>query len=257
MTILNDILTECSYTAAEPFRFTYSRTREMKNCEAAAYLSQLDRNQVYLLVCVDPLELPELLSGNFMANLAKTFRKQPYHESPMDRNTSLLLICRYSAEAVPDHDAKVRLEDDPYYFKKYVFSFTAEQETASLNYLEGQKASCGDDISLCRAIQNCLLDPAMFNCYKQDTTTEPAYAFFAELSAKLVILPVQPRSSGNIRSVQERWDAGITDIPGEDVKAMELITRRILETKKNVKQPEWNLDEILSIWNNRGKRRES
>jgi hypothetical protein len=229
----------------------------MKNCEAAAYLSRLDRSQVYLLVCVDPLELPELLGGNFMANLAKAFRKQPFHESPMDRNTSLLLICCHSADALPDHESKVRLEDDPYYFKKYVFSFTPEQETAALDYIEGQKASCCDDFSLCRAIQNCLLDPVMFNRYKQDTTTEPAYAFFEELSAKLVILPVQPRCNGNIRSVQARWDAGITDIPGEDVKAMEQITKRMLETKKNGKQPEWNLDEILSIWNNRGKGRES
>jgi hypothetical protein len=203
MTILNDILTECSYTAANPFRFTYSRAGEMKSCEAAAYLSLLDRNQVYLLVCVDPLELPELLSGNFMANLAKTFRKQPFHESPMDRNTSLLLICCHSADALPDHESKVRLEDDPYYFKKYVFSYTSASERLATSFLEHKKTECANEFSYVNEVLDYLMNAEEFGKYKDTKDELSTYSYFVELATKIPAFPLNIRNSEQIKSVSE------------------------------------------------------
>ena len=131
MRIVHDALKACGYGMKEAFSFTYL-WNDVEYCrQVSPFVSEQYPDDVYLLVSIQPTELLHTLDNSFMSALAISFRKQIFHRSAMDRNTTLLLSCLCNTGEQINHDLRVQLEDDPYYFKKYVFAYTAADEAAA------------------------------------------------------------------------------------------------------------------------------
>lgn len=235
MKIVHDVLEACGYNTKEAFSFTY-RWNDTEYCRLVyPYVSEQYPDDVYLLVSLQPEEFTHTLDNAFMSALAITFRKQLFHRSTMDRNTTLLLSCLFNATAQIDHDLRVQLEDDPYYFKKYVFSYTAEDEFAAEHYLEENRRT---DESLIDTIRRCLLNTTLFAAYKEKIRDHKAYGYFAELATKVTVLPIRPDSGGTIETVEAIWRKELQKAPAINLNALESILELNAE----------NPDEMLDKW---------
>ena len=123
MKIVHDVLKACGYSVKAVFTFTYQWNEVKFNRQVFPFVSEQYPDDVYLLVSIRPGELAHTLDNGFMSALTTSFRKQEFHSSAMDRNTTLLLSCLCNAGEQINYDLRVQLEDDPYYFKKYVFTY--------------------------------------------------------------------------------------------------------------------------------------
>lgn len=234
MKILYNVLEACGYAQKGRFSFAYPWNGSEVSREVSAFVSGRHPDDVYLLGEIAPAELEQALGESFMPILARAFRKQPFHRSSMDRNTTLVLGCRYEKEGQLPHTAKVQLEDDPYYFKKYVFAYTKEQELSAMGWLMGRQ----DSGSALSAITKCLLDTTQFSGYKRDPADQKAYAYFVELATKVTVLPIRPNNDNPIKPVQEYWEEELRSTPQIDLEALEQILE--LDPEKP--------DEMLDSW---------
>jgi hypothetical protein len=181
----------------------------------------------------------------------------------MDRNITLLLLCKRAKDERIDHDAKVRIEDDPYYFKKYVFVYTEQEEAAAQAYAETREGTLAD------IVRGYLMDTGRFAGYKElaaeerkkenekkpakgrkkaKAEEEPelgekdreylAYKFFVELATKVTVMPIHPRSNIPIRSVEDYWQEELREAP---VAALDIV-KDILEMDSD------DLDDVLEKW---------
>lgn len=267
MKIIHDVLRECGYSAASAFSFTYWRGQEECAHQVIPFLSEFASRDGYLLVPVSGAELPHLLDGDFLASIMRELGRQAFYSPDMDRNTTLLLICRRADGEQIDHGAKVQIEDDPYYFKKYVFAYTEREEAAALSYIAGRSGS------LTEILRACLLDTERFAGYKDHTAeakkpaaeekkkpargrkkaaAEPeapeqdnlrtdedmAYGFFVELATKITVLPIRPGGTMEIRSMEGFWQEELQKAPVANLAAVE----RVLELDPD------ELNDVLAKW---------
>lgn len=235
MKMVHDVLKACGYSMKEAFSFTYL-WKDIEYCrQVCPFVSEQYPDDVYLLVSIQPAELMHTVDNSFMSALAISFRKQLFHRSAMDRNTTLLLSCLCNAEEQINHDLRVQLEDDPYYFKKYVFTYTSADEAAAEQYVAENRR---EDESLIDIIRGCLLNTTMFAAYKGNNPAQRAYAYFVELMTKVTVLPIRPDSSGSIESVETIWFNELQKTQVINMEALE----KVLE--QNNETPE----EMLAVW---------
>jgi len=160
-------------------------------------ISEKNDSQVFLMIECDDAQLVDYVDGKVIKEIAVKFRKNKYHRAEMDRNTTLLLVSKHAIDAI-DSSSKVKIEDDPYYFKKYVFSYNEIELENAKNWLKEnvQKESV---VSL---IQGYITDTEHFARYKENYHNEAVYAFFMELVTKLHCFPMKTVETKNIKSVR-------------------------------------------------------
>lgn len=238
MKIVHDVLKACGYSVKAVFTFTYQWNEVKFNRQVFPFVSEQYPDDVYLLVSIRPGELAHTLDNGFMSALTTSFRKQEFHSSAMDRNTTLLLSCLCNAGEQINYDLRVQLEDDPYYFKKYVFTYTSADEVAAEQYIAENR---GEEEKLIETIRSCLLNPALFAAYKGNDPAQRAYAYFVELATKVTVLPIHPHSGGMIETVEAIWQTELQKTQAINLEALEYVLE--LDADKP--------DELLTRWNER------
>ena len=66
-------------------------------------------------------QLKNIVDGMLIKEMAFQFRKKEYHRAEKDRNTALLIVSKHSTDEDVNFSSKVKIEDDPYYFKNMYF----------------------------------------------------------------------------------------------------------------------------------------
>lgn len=245
MNMIYDVLKECGYAEAPSFRFTYQWDPVQYEHRVIPCLSEDSSRDPYLTVSVSAGELPHLLDSDFMPSLMGELGRQPFFTPSMNRNITLVMICRCDSEAQIDHEAKVRLEDDPYYFKKYVFAYSEQDAQAAERYIAENRK---DGETLIGTIRGCLLNPEWFAGFKAKTPEHSAYAYFAELATKVTVLPIQPDGSRVIKTVQAFLDEELENTKGLDVRALDSLLKGIPDEEKGKGKDRFDADKILAQW---------
>lgn len=243
MKILYEILNELDYSIEETFTFSSLMKGSEKQFDVLPFVSVKHPSQVYLVVQISNPELAYILGSNFLISLAKQFRKQQFHRSEMDKNTTLLLECVCKSSESVDHLAKVQIEDDPYYFKKYVFSYSTLEEKRAEEYLQSRKNVAEDVFSYVKEIQSYLSDADTFSSYKINHTNQPTYTYFSELATKTPIFPLQIATVDEIKSVNSFLAEELKKAPTTSVDALDQLLNLQLDFKEE------SIDDILSHWN--------
>lgn len=279
MKLIQDVLKACGYFEAPPFSLADpndEQDHKGKNERLVTpFLSEAASGETYLVISVSRAELPHLLDSDFMASIMLALGRQKFYSPDMDRNTTLLLLCRREEGEQIDHNAKVQIEDDPYYFKKYVLVYTEQEKAAALAYIDGQQDS------LQEIIRSCLMNAALFSEYKnhiaqdrkpadagekktargrkkaaaEPESTAPenpktpdhlAYGFFAELAAKITVLSIRPSSSAAITSIDKYWEEELQKRPRIDLTALNSLVNIVPD--KDTDRQKLKADEILDRW---------
>lgn len=203
MNILFEILNEQHYMTEDIFSFEFSRDSKSVNYEVTPFISLDYPMQAVLVVCVDNSELSNVSNNEFLKKLAVAFRKQDFHQSDMDKNTTLIIKSLRDDKEIVNLSAKVQIEDNPYYFKKYVFSYSKVEEKHAIDFVIEKKKSDSESELVSSIIQKYLFSTDMFTKYKNNTDDAATYKYFSELSIKIPFLPLEVTSSSEMLTVDQ------------------------------------------------------
>jgi hypothetical protein len=202
MNILFELLNELKYQTKESFTFDISLDDEKTSIVVAPFISVEYPCQTYLVIETENQALSRV-NNDYLKALALAFRKAEFHESDMDKNTTLVITSVRPDTEPLNSDAKVKIEDDPYYFKKYVFSYTSASERLATSFLEHKKTECANGFSYVNEVLNYLMNAEEFGKYKDKKDELSTYSYLVELVTKIPAFPLNIRNSEEIKSVSE------------------------------------------------------
>ena len=114
MNILFELLNELKYQTKESFTFDISLDDEKTSIVVTPFISVEYPCQTYLVIETENQALSRV-NNDYLKALALAFRKAEFHESDMDKNTTLVITSVRPDTEPLNSDAKVKIEDDPYY----------------------------------------------------------------------------------------------------------------------------------------------
>ena len=202
MNILFELLNELKYQTKESFTFDISSDEDKTPIVVTPFVSVEYPCQTYLVIETENQALSKV-NNDYLKALALSFRKADFHESDMDKNTTLVITsARLDTEPL-NSDAKVKIEDDPYYFKKYVFSYTSASERLATSFLEHKKTERANEFSYVNEVLDYLMNAEKFGEYKDKKDELSTYSYFVELVTKIPAFPLNIKNSEEIKSVSE------------------------------------------------------
>ena len=215
MNILFELLNELQYRAERTFTFEFLDGVNHVSKEVFPFVSTEYPCQVYLVVDIKNSTLNNV-DNDFLKQLAGAFRKTNFHSPEMDKNTTLIInSCCLDKESL-NNEAKVKIEDDPYYFKKYVFSYTPANENLASTFLECKQKEKNSEFSYKNEILNYLMNAEQFAEFKEKNDKLSTYSYFVELATKIPAFPLNIRSSEDIKSVYDFLDE---QLKGKEIDA--------------------------------------
>lgn len=243
MNIIYNVLEELLYLADEEFMVTYQCADEIKKVPVHPFISKENASQVFLVLELKNEYLSDVVDGTLVKELAIQFRKKKYHRAEMDRNTTLLIMSEYRNDGEINKVEKVKIEDDPYYFKKYVFSFNEiERKNAEMWLQMGEIES-----QLVEKIQNYITNTENFRRYKANNQNEPIYAYFIELITKIPCFPMKKVEAIGLKTIEQHLDEEIIELK-KSKKPLE-VNKQKIEKFMYVNLDEMSIKDICNEWN--------
>ena len=242
MNVVFDVLEELMYVAKEEFEIAYKSEGEDKSVVVTPFVSKENSSQVFLVVICKNAFLGDVVNSDLVKVVAFQFRRKDYHKAEMDRNSTLLILSEHNVDEEIDTSAKVKIEDDPYYFKKYVFSFNEISKKHTEIWLDQNKKSA----SLIATIQNYITDTTNFRRYKENNQNEPIYTFLIELITKIPSFPMKTADSQELHSVEEYLNDAINVL--ENQKKPIIINRRALDKLVDSDIADYDTEKICELW---------
>ena len=226
MDIILEVFKELHFILTDKFLVEYNTNENnTMKVDVNVLISSENDSQVFLIIDCGNEQLKNIVDGMLIKEIALQFRKKEYHRAEMDRNTSLLILSKHLADEHIDTSSKVKIEDDPYYFKKYVFSYDEIGLENSSNWLD-KNAEYGTMVSL---IQDYITDTGQFAKYKENNTNEPVYTFFIELVTKLHCFPMKTAETKNITTIASFLENELDILKTKQRKPIEINQRAIEE----------------------------
>ena len=202
MNILYELLNELKYQTKESFTFDVTLDDNKTPIVVTPFVSVEYPCQTYLVIETENQALSKV-NNDYLKALALAFRKADFHESDMDKNTTLVITSARPDTEPLNSDAKVKIEDDPYYFKKYVFSYTSASERLATSFLEHKKIERANEFSYVNEVLDYLMNAEKFGEYKDKKDELSTYSYFVELVTKIPAFPLNIKNSEEIKSVSE------------------------------------------------------
>lgn len=244
MNIIYDLLTELRYAAQNSFDVSYD---EKKKINVMPFVSEEYKCQVYLVVSCLNNQLDEIVNTDYVKEISRKFRVQPYHCGEMDRNTSLLILSEYKTDESINTSAKVKIEDDPYYFKKYVLSY----DNIAINNTETWIKTCMKDESIVASIQEYIGNTSRFEAYKLNHQNEPVYSYLVEIVTKIPNFPMKIIDQKGIYPVDYFMQEELDKLRSKK-KPVDINVQRI-EKLFEMNIEEMNIEDILTYYNGKSK----
>lgn len=244
MDIILEVLREMNFNLSEILKVdcNYDESKENMFLQVDLMISEEYVSQAYLIVDCDNSQLINFVDGRIIKEIALAFRKSKFHKAEMDRNTTLLIISKREAEE--DTSSKVKIEDDPYYFKKYVFVY---DELGYKNAKEWLQVNGGRG-SKVQLIQDYVSDIDYFTAYKNDCHNENIYRFFIELVTKIHSFPIKTAETKNIKSVRDFLNNNLEDLRHDEKKPIEIDLGK-MECFIGTNVDYDNVEDICQKWN--------
>ena len=165
----------------------------------------------------------------------------------MDRNTSLLILSEYKTDESINTSAKVKIEDDPYYFKKYVLSY----DNIAINNTETWIKTCMKDESIVASIQEYIGNTSRFEAYKLNHQNEPVYSYLVEIVTKIPNFPMKIIDQKGIYPVDYFMQEELDKLRSKK-KPVDINVQRI-EKLFEMNIEEMNIEDILTYYNGKSK----
>lgn len=175
---------------------------------------------------------------NLVIEIANYFRENDVYVPDMDKNTSLIYCVKRDINSGKLDKLKVNIEDDPFYFKKYVFAYS-EAQADEFKKLCKQYAQTASEL-----IQTYILAPENFNAFKKNSDNEKIYKLVSELLIKIPIIPINFATNGEIKCVSD-YMLDIQKGSDDEIERLDYIIETLNDSQGNIEQL---LDKVLEDW---------
>lgn len=152
-----------------------------------------------------PLLESQLLEVKFteiLPYIAESFHKTNGYKSDMEKNTSLVFCIKRDVNSEYLEQLQIDIEDDPYYFKKYVFGYFPD-EPQKFDQLKKEYAVS----SYVEFVQTYILNRDNFQKFKSNALNEKMYRLISDLLIKIPIMPIEFRKSEELKTVASYFEA--------------------------------------------------
>lgn len=196
-------------------------------------------SHIFIVLQILESQLVSLSSNKeFVIEIATFFRECNIYVPDMDKNTSLVYCVESDIRSDKLDRLKVKIEDDPFYFKKYVFTYS-DAEANEFKKLCKQYGKSSSEF-----IQTYILDADNFNKFKKNADNEKIYRLVSELLVKIPIIHISFKTQGEIKSVSD-YMLEIQKCNSDEIEKLDRIIESLSDLEENNEQL---VDKILEDW---------
>lgn len=233
--VIKEIMNDCAYENVVQTEVVYDKMMYSLN------IFQHKKIESHIFIVLQILESQLVAQDNhkdLVIEIANYFRENDIYVPDMDKNTSLIYCVKRDINSDKLDELKVKIEDDPFYFKKYVFVYNDAQadEFKKLCMQYGQTAS--------KLLQTYILDSENFNKFKKNGDNEKIYKLVSELFIKIPIIPINFETNGEIKSVSE-YMLDIKKCNDDELNRLDNIIETLNNPQENMEQL---VDKVLGDW---------
>ncbi|HZJ75195.1 MAG TPA: ABC-three component system middle component 1 [Clostridia bacterium] len=196
--IISNILCELNFSPAEQFVVQKDET----HFNLMPFFLKDDSSQVYLIMPLLESQLIEIKFTEILPYIAESFHKTNGYKSDMEKNTSLVFCIKRDVNSEYLEQLQIDIEDDPYYFKKYVFGYFPDEPQKFDQLKKEYEVS-----SYVEFVQTYILNRDNFQKFKSNALNEKMYRLISDLLIKIPIMPIEFRKSEELRTVASYFEA--------------------------------------------------
>lgn len=188
--VIKEIMNDCAYENVVQTEVVYDKMKYSLN------IFQHNKIESHIFIVLQILESQLVAQDNhkdLVIEIANYFRENDIYVPDMDKNTSLIYCVKRDINSDKLDELKVKIEDDPFYFKKYVFAYSEAQADEFKKLCKQHGQSTGE------LIQTYILDTENFNKFKKNGDNEKIYKLVSELLIKIPIIPISFDTNGEIK----------------------------------------------------------
>lgn len=233
--VIKEIMNDCAYENVVQTEVVYDKMKYSLN------IFQHNKIESHIFIVLQILESQLVAQDNhkdLVIEIANYFRENDIYVPDMDKNTSLIYCVKRDINSYKLDELKVKIEDDPFYFKKYVFAYSEAQADEFKKLCKQHGQSTGE------LIQTYILDTENFNKFKKNGDNEKIYKLFSELLIKIPIIPISFDTNGEIKSVSE-YMLDIQKCNDDELERLDYITETLNNSQGNIEQL---VDKVLEDW---------
>ena len=233
--VIKEIMFDCTYENVVQTEVTFEKIVYSLN------IFKHREVESHIFIVLQILESQLVAQNNnkeLVIEIANYFRENDVYVPDMDKNTSLIYCVKKDINSDKLHKLKVKIEDDPFYFKKYVFAYDEAQadELKKLCKQHGQSAS--------ELIQTYILDTENFNKFKRNGDNEKIYKLVSELLIKIPIIPISFETNGEIKCVSD-YMLDIQKCNNDELERLDCVIETLNNSQGNI---ELLVDKVLEDW---------
>ncbi|MNW44345.1 hypothetical protein D3C74_215750 [compost metagenome] len=196
--------------------------------------SNNDRVSYFLVVFIKESQT-ELNIDTLNSNYDLIKKLETGYDNQMDKNLSMVICYKRDSLSIDENiNRKIfQIEEDPYFFKKYVFTYTELQLQLVSHNLKGHK-------SYLEYLYGIINEPTYFHEHKEKPYTETEYNFVSKLFIKLPFLSLRGLNRDTIEDLPKTIQKKLVDLNLLNVR------EELLELSQSLKP----------LQNEKGKRKE-
>lgn len=233
--VIKEIMNDCAYENVVQTEVVYGKMKYSLN------IFQHNKIESHIFIVLQILESQLVAQDNhkdLVIEIANYFRENDIYVPDMDKNTSLIYCVKRDINSDKLDELKVKIEDDPFYFKKYVFAYSEAQADEFKKLCKQHGQSTGE------LIQTYILDIENFNKFKKNGDNEKIYKLVSELLIKIPIIPISFDTNGEIKSVSE-YMLDIQKCNDDELERLDYIIETLNNSQGNIEQL---VDKVLEDW---------
>ena len=230
--VIKEIMFDCAYENVVQTEITF----EEKVYNLNIFKHREVESQIFIVLQI--LESQQDNYKDLVIEIANYFRENDIYVPDMDKNTSLIYCVKRDIKSNKLDELKVKIEDDPFYFKKYVFAYSEAQSD------EFKKLRKQHNWTINELIQTYIFDTENFSKFKKNGDNEKIYKLVSELFIKIPIIPINFETNGEIKSVSE-YMLDIKKCNDDELDRLDNIIETLNSPQENMEQL---VNKVLEDW---------
>jgi|GEM_PF-1163684 len=232
--IINNMLCELKFTSTALFSFQHEET----DFQIMPFYSSVDQSQVFLIFSLLESQLLNMDFLEILPTIANAFRNTEEYESDMEKNTSLILCVKRDIKSERLVPTQIAIEDDPYYFKKYVLSYYPE-DPQRFDKLKNEY----EMESNIEFVQTYILNTEHFLSFRDNAHNDSMYRLVSDLFIKIPIMPIEFGTTEGLRTVESYFN-------DENISSMAPILDNVIQLLNDSESKDiiGLSDAIVNIW---------
>lgn len=233
LAVVNSILQELNYAYIKRFAFKVDKTEFTVHW----FISETFASQSYLVCSIMESDFLQIRSDDFFPQLASVYRKDELYQPDYDKNTSLIFCTEITTGKSDFYNKQIDIEDNPYYFKKYVFCYTPDQES---KFQQLKKSSSNENYL--DFIRDYVADIDLYSEFKRNPANQEMYSLISNLMIKIPSIPMKVTSVETLDSIDTFYVPTKSD-------QHDVLLDRIINCILNEKDAaDVMADKIVTIW---------